>query len=179
MSLSTIIQRRTHQGGFIRRRVSSTTLKVNSHRTLPDAKMRALISLYHQSDTFVTPENLSKRIDDAFIPHETQSGLGRLSGESLKDLTHALHQLRRKPKLSDWDREAIVSRTTDMITWSSGKGGREWKVIEALYGVDIPPSREVLPGLEVLEESAEPLQDSDGSDDWEAVVQEALRENKN
>jgi hypothetical protein len=135
--------------------------------------MRALISLYHQSDTFITPENLSKRIDDTFVPQETQTGIGRLSGDSLKDLTNALNALRKQPKLSDWDREAIVTRTSE-LPWSSRKGVREWQVIEALYGVDIPPSREVLPGLEVLEESAG-SRHRDSGDDWEAVEQEVLR----
>ncbi|KAG1820422.1 uncharacterized protein BJ212DRAFT_1340048 [Suillus subaureus] len=31
-------------------------------------RMRALVSLYHQCDTFVTPENLSQKIDEAFVP---------------------------------------------------------------------------------------------------------------
>jgi hypothetical protein len=30
--------------------------------------MRALVSLYHQCDSFITPENLSQKIDEAFVP---------------------------------------------------------------------------------------------------------------
>ncbi|KAG2151992.1 hypothetical protein BD769DRAFT_1402512 [Suillus cothurnatus] len=30
-------------------------------------RMRALVSLYHQCDTFITPENLSQKIDQAFV----------------------------------------------------------------------------------------------------------------
>lgn len=32
------------------------------------ARMRALVSLYHQCDSFITPENLSQKIDEAFVP---------------------------------------------------------------------------------------------------------------
>jgi hypothetical protein len=136
--------------------------------------MRALISLYHQSDTFITPENLSQRIDDTFIPQETQTGLGHSFGDGYKDLTIALNDMRRKPKLRDWDRETVPARMADKTQWSSSKGGREWKVIEALYGVDITPSREVFPGLEALEESAAPKRQDGSADDWEAVKREAL-----
>ncbi|KAG2152937.1 hypothetical protein DEU56DRAFT_522086 [Suillus clintonianus] len=30
-------------------------------------RMRALVSLYHQCDSFVTPENLSQKIDETFV----------------------------------------------------------------------------------------------------------------
>ena len=33
-----------------------------------EARMRALVSLYHQCDSFITPENLSQKIDEAFVP---------------------------------------------------------------------------------------------------------------
>jgi hypothetical protein len=176
MSLPMVIQRRPHQAGFIRRHVSSTASKVKSHRTLASPKMRALISLYHQSDAFVTPETLSQRIDDAFV-HNRRPGISHPPGESLRDFAQALSDLRKKPKLRDWNREGTVSRATRATevnsVWSSFKAGREWKVIEALYGVDVTPSREVLPGLEVLEESVQPPRQHI-DDDWEAVKREAL-----
>jgi hypothetical protein len=171
--LFSTIQRPTHQARIIRRHVSSKAPTVKSHRTLPSAKMRALISLYHQSDTFITPENLSQRIDEAFIPSETQTGLGHSFGDGYTDLTNALHNMRQKPKLRVWDRENVVVQMDDL--WSSAKGGRESKVIEALYGVDITPSREVLPGLEALEESAASKRHWDSFDNRGVVQREALR----
>ncbi|KAF8573944.1 hypothetical protein K439DRAFT_1552471 [Ramaria rubella] len=44
--------------GTMRQRLQSTPL--------PPAKLRALITLYHPSSTFITPANLSQRIDLAF-----------------------------------------------------------------------------------------------------------------
>lgn len=158
MSLPTIIQRRAHPGGFIRRHVSSKASPVQSHHTLPSAKMRALISLYHQADTFITPENLLQRIDDAFVPQILDSGLARRN-VTLQDLKGVLNSQRKAPKISDWDQEAVVSRKYSeggaIGQWSSLKTSRELKVIEALYGVDTTHPQKILPGLEVvLEEGA-------------------------
>ncbi|KAF8138226.1 hypothetical protein EV363DRAFT_1155390 [Boletus edulis] len=36
------------------------------HQSPHDKRMEALVSLYHQSNTFITPENLSAAIDQAF-----------------------------------------------------------------------------------------------------------------
>jgi hypothetical protein len=156
MSLSTVIQRRAHPAGFIRRHVSTKAAK--SYNTLPSAKMRALISLYHQSDSFITPENLSQRIDDAFVPQKLSSRLDRRN-VTLQDLKGVLDAQRKAPKVSDWDQEAAVSRqytdTSNMGQWSSLKTSRELKVIEALYGVDTTHPQKILPGLDVVLEGSE------------------------
>ncbi|KAG2118973.1 uncharacterized protein F5147DRAFT_667691 [Suillus discolor] len=51
---------------------TSLTLVIKRHISRAASKhhvrMRALVSLYHQCDTFVTPENLSQKIDEAFVP---------------------------------------------------------------------------------------------------------------
>lgn len=153
MSLSTIIQRRTHQAGFICRHVSSSASKVKSRRTLPPAKLRALISIYHQADSFITPENLSERIDQAFVSDQKLTGIGRTAGDSLKDVATLLNGIREKPKFTEWDRAAMPSSEVTTTWSSSSDGGREWQVIEALYGVNISPSRKVLLGLDTLEET--------------------------
>lgn len=163
MSLATVIQRRAHPAGFIRRYVSSKASPVQSHHTLPSAKMRALISLYHQADTFITPENLSQRIDNAFVPQTLDSGLNRRN-VTLQDLKGVLNAQRRAPKVSDWDQEAVVSRQYSEAgaigQWSSLKTSRELKVIEALYGVDTTHPQKILPGLEVvLEEKLQKKQE--------------------
>ncbi|KAF9468946.1 hypothetical protein BDZ94DRAFT_554390 [Collybia nuda] len=157
MSLSTVVQRQAHPARCIRRHVSSKASSVPSYRTLPSVKMRALISLYHQADTFITPENLSQRIDDAFVPQKPDSRLDRRN-VTLKDLKGVLDAQRKAPRVSDWDQEAVVSRqysdAAEMGQWSSLKTSRELKVIEALYGVDTTHPRKILPGLDVvLEES--------------------------
>ncbi|KAG9317245.1 hypothetical protein JVU11DRAFT_1438 [Chiua virens] len=48
---------------FVCRRGISSKAKPQSPH---DRKMEALVSLYHQSNTFITPENLSAVIDQAF-----------------------------------------------------------------------------------------------------------------
>jgi hypothetical protein len=181
LRLSTIIQRRTHQAGFIRRHVSSSaSKKVKSHRTpppakLPPAKLRALISLYHQADTFITPETLSDRINEAFVSDEKLTGIARTAGDNLKDIATLLTDIREKPKFTEWDRTAMPALEV-MSTWSSSfDGGREWKVIEALYGVNISPSHKVLLGLDTLEESAE--SEHQDSKSWEDMFQYNLRKN--
>lgn len=155
MSFSATLQRRANPVQVVKRHVSSKPRKVASHRTLPTPKMRALISLYHQAETFVTPENLSQRIDEAFFPHDyTQIR----TTVHLKDLSNALTEQRAAPKISEWDLEATrsVAEGVEDGTWSSIKAARELKVIEALYGVEAKKS--ILPGLEVLEESAGDIQ---------------------
>jgi len=118
--------------------------------------MRALISLYHQADTFITPENLSKRIDDAFVPDkqvEDRTGAGRQM-VGLSHLREALRERERAPRAAQWDDESLIpARASLNAHWSSLKTARELKVVEALYGVNATQVGEVLPGLETVEEA--------------------------
>ncbi|KAI9574913.1 hypothetical protein HD554DRAFT_125082 [Boletus coccyginus] len=54
---------RCHSLEFACRRSISSKAKFQSPH---DKRMEALVSLYHQSNTFITPENLSAVIDQAF-----------------------------------------------------------------------------------------------------------------
>lgn len=128
--------------------------KVKSHRTLPAAKMRALVSLYHQADSWITPENLLQKIDDAFVPtisptqYLTLPSLPAQEGIALRDLTSAANQLKTSPKMAQLEAEPSYRRTSEKgLTMSK----REKKMFEALYGVKVT-GLGVLPGLEVLEE---------------------------
>ncbi|KAF8665702.1 hypothetical protein AX16_000154 [Volvariella volvacea WC 439] len=144
----------------IARRYASTKApqKVASHRTLPSAKMRALISLYHQADGFITPENLSQRIDEAFLSSDPQSMIN--TPVTVKDLNTILVDQRAAPKLSQWEHGSIMNTRLggSETSWSSRRSVREQKVIEALYGVDLSQPNAILPGLEVLEESKEAVE---------------------
>lgn len=152
MSLSTTVRRQACSAGIIRRYVSSEAHKAKSHRTLPDAKMRALISLYHQADTFITPENLSDRIDAAFVPPTIDTKLGRRL-VTVEDLKNALSDQRKAAKFTEWDENTFYRpRDYTSVNWSSLKTAREMKVIEALYGVSTLPTGQVLPSLEALED---------------------------
>ncbi|KIL69134.1 hypothetical protein M378DRAFT_157353 [Amanita muscaria Koide BX008] len=175
----------------IYRRHASSTAQARSPKaapaggTLPPQKLRALISIYHQADTFITPENLSRRIDEAFIPSLRDDKslsldmfpssmahfreLGMIVPNQLRD---ALEEQRKAPKVMEPDKDVgspgiYDSRNTG--TWSGERKGRERKVMEALYGVEGVGSVEVLPGLDVLLEERERMEkdikaDEDGQD---------------
>ncbi|KAJ3926108.1 MAG: hypothetical protein NXY57DRAFT_906169 [Lentinula lateritia] len=135
-----------------RRHSSSQSRKPPAPHALSPQKMRALISLYHQSETFITPENLSERIDQAFTGEKT-GNLAFRSQPGIDTLSTFYNEAKSAPKFSEWDREKIKFGHG---VWSQATySRREWKVIEALYGVDASGSLEPLPGLEALEEGDE------------------------
>jgi hypothetical protein len=137
----------------------------NNTAKLSDEKMRSLISLYHQSETFITPENLSDRIDQVFTSNVgtavqvTRKGLPTLS---------VFREIRARqvqnPRMGDWEVESDGKLVGEYRAWSSMVSRREKKVIEALYGVDQSAvigsnsqnrSVRIMPGLEVLKEQSE------------------------
>jgi hypothetical protein len=142
-----------------------------SQNTLPTPKMRALISLYHQADSWVTPENLLQKIDEAFVPDATALATSNTLATSLvdsvgptvsvSDMKNHISLIRNAPKMAQWDSGSSVREDQyQSAEWSeSGKNRRDLKVIEALYGVAFNHSSKnisqaFLPGLEVLQESA-------------------------
>ena len=142
------------------RPATASQVSVLSHSTLPTPKMRALISLYHQADSWVTPENLLEKIDEAFVQSET---LALSSGReenmvSVSDMKNYIGLRRQAPKIAQWDSSSLGSDPA-VSQWSeSGKNKRDLKVLEALYGVTAFDhsttniSQAFLPGLEVLQE---------------------------
>ncbi|KAF9534398.1 hypothetical protein CPB83DRAFT_734816, partial [Crepidotus variabilis] len=137
-----------------------------SHHTLPPAKMRALISLYHQSESWITPENLLERIDAAFAPPTPVydvSSTDKDEGVGFEDLSYLARQLRAEPKMSQLESNGTSRQPLGSNrSWSSGRqlSRRETKVFEALYGVEVEYGAEavkVLPGVEVLEEMKDKL----------------------
>lgn len=164
---------------------------VLSRTTLPTPKMRALISLYHQADSWVTPENLLQKIDEAFAPSDSNSlavATERVEYmASVSDMKDHISLMRNAPKIAQWDSSSPggEDRYLPSSGWSeSGKNRRDLKVMEALYGVEAPTSSHdpttvsqvFLPGLEVLQESASSaIQDHE--DDREAEdLRDLLRE---
>ncbi|KAF4619136.1 hypothetical protein D9613_005565 [Agrocybe pediades] len=142
---------------------SSTTQRVPSHHTLPPAKMRALIALYHQSDSWITEDNLLERIDATFVPDTNDAYALNVMNRrlpSIDDLEKKRVEMRMAPKMAQWS-----SAATDTVglsgsgNWSEKTSPREAKVIEALYGVKVQSTTEdrrteerLLPGLEVVQE---------------------------
>ena len=136
-----------------------------SQITLPTPKMRALISLYHQADSWVTTENLLQKIDEAFVPDENTLATSLVDSVgptvSVLDMKNHIILMRNAPKMAQWDSGSSVREDQyQSAEWSeSGKNRRDLKVIEALYGVAFNHSSKnisqaFLPGLEVLQESA-------------------------
>ncbi|KAH9482611.1 hypothetical protein JR316_0004711 [Psilocybe cubensis] len=140
---------------------SSSTIQ--PHSTLPPAKMRALIALYHQAESWITPENLAERIDNAFVPLRTASQNiidPTLSSTfhtrvSLSDLEKAKRNMDVAPKYAQYDRNQSIEYGAASFNWSKSNSKRENKVIEALYGVSTSATGNSLPSLQVLEEAAE------------------------
>ena len=101
--------------------------------------MRALISLYHQSKGFISPENLSDKIDEVFAK-DFYANSSMFAGYN--SLVSMVNERKAAPTIGNVQtKEQIATRT-----WSVGPAAkREQMVIDALYGVN-----EDLPGLEAL-----------------------------
>jgi len=143
---------------------TSSPRKPQSHKTLPPPKMRALISLYHQADSWITPENLLQKIDDAFVPqaHLYQSlALPAAEGITLYQLKDIQQATLAAPKMAQLEFDTAARQRPAGGLWSDkNKSKRERQVFEALYGVEVTSTnngQQVLPGLEVLEEMEDSL----------------------
>ena len=117
--------------------------------------MRALVSLYQQSDTFLTPSNLSKKIDEEFVYKFVMgSNVSSLEELTYRDLAAQYTSLRAAPKIGDtrvMDTTLWAVPPKERISWSDDRNNRETMVQRALYGLDVQKR----PGLEVLEEESE------------------------
>ncbi|KAK0468258.1 uncharacterized protein EV420DRAFT_1473965 [Desarmillaria tabescens] len=128
-------------------RYSSSSVKRKPTKqvpTLPPEKLRALISVYHGTESFVTPENLSDRIDDAFVRSVGDAALNSFKKyDNLRK--HRLAQ-RDMAELWEWDLQIAVG--------NPAMEEREAKIVEALYGVDTSdPLYNRYPGLDLLQDA--------------------------
>jgi len=139
----------------------ASSSSIPSHHTLPPAKMRALIALYHQSENWITEDNLLERIDATFVPDVPDAFSLIAKGHRLPnidDFEKKRAEMKMAPKMAQW--EASTNNTVGSAeNWSGSTSPREAKVIEALYGVNVLSSSDdrLLPGLEVLQEVADVL----------------------
>ena len=123
---------------------------------LPAKKMRALISIYHQTESFITPANLDAIIDDAFIYRHNDLSM-MIGNEKEKDMSTLRRELaarRDMPRIGD-AKNMLKNPPVPMYSsrdigtpFSSPTHPREQQVSYALYGLE----RDGLPGLEILEE---------------------------
>ena len=121
---------------------------------LPPEKMRALISLYHQSKDFISPLNLSNKIDEVFAK-DFYANSSMFTGYS--ELKSRMAERKAAPVIGNaQNKEQLMDST-----WSTGPAERrEEMVFDALYGVN-----DGMPGLETLL-------------DEEGRVREAVKEDK-
>ncbi|KII95794.1 hypothetical protein PLICRDRAFT_34744 [Plicaturopsis crispa FD-325 SS-3] len=143
---------------------SSTPPKPTPTRPhLPDAKMRALVALYHQSEHFISPHRLSAAIDAAFVRSHANSTLAdpalAPAGEaSARELEARVVRRRAQPV------QVASGAAGGFGGWggngggvfggvgSGGWGGRvEGSEQAALYGV----AQRGFPGWDIVKESAE------------------------
>ncbi|KAH9951799.1 hypothetical protein B0H21DRAFT_191881 [Amylocystis lapponica] len=129
---------------------SSKKTAMLANPTLPPEKMRALVSLYHQTESFITPENLSQKIDEAFFDRPP---LVRSPETSFQVLRDELRTRQAKPKVGEADMgKALPAVDYEMGerdgSWSEKRGEREMKVLQTLFGIE----KSGTPALEVLEE---------------------------
>ncbi|KZT26921.1 hypothetical protein NEOLEDRAFT_1044329, partial [Neolentinus lepideus HHB14362 ss-1] len=109
-------------------------------------KIRALISLYHQADRFITKENLDEAIDTAFTRPTRISSVFR-DEANYGELELQVIRRRQSPKTADWRVSDRASATIPDQNWrDSTKTAREIAVAEALFGT----AHANKPGLDAL-----------------------------
>ncbi|KAG1753810.1 uncharacterized protein EDB91DRAFT_418586 [Suillus paluster] len=112
------------------------------HKSLAASKhhvrMRALVSLYHQCDSFVTPENLSQKIDEAFVPQTNTVNLtSNFEKRSYAELKRLIADREEEPR-HFFGKGAKPSSTGLRVALSSSSANNEQqrtaRAMEALVG---------------------------------------------
>ena len=132
------------------RGLSTSTLAQKEPRsfTLPPARLRALIALYHRSSSFITPANLSSRIDQAFTVTLYK---GDILSQHASYQALASYSQRKRVNEPQPPYYKDVRLYFDSTTWSDKRGVRQARVRATLWGTQVGGK----PDLEtVLETSA-------------------------
>ncbi|KAJ7276171.1 hypothetical protein B0H12DRAFT_6285 [Mycena haematopus] len=138
---------------------------------LSPERMRALIAMYHQAETFVTRENLDAKIDEVFTGELERPKLPGETSLSLEDLKGALRHRQDAPTVSEWSMTSTSPRDwaktgamNPKQLWSGRSYNlREKEVINALYGVETQGGK-ALPGWETLNEQGSVIEASEKED---------------
>ncbi|KAG2339904.1 hypothetical protein BDR05DRAFT_1061895 [Suillus weaverae] len=117
-------------------------------------RMRALVSLYHQCDTFVTPENLSQKIDEAFVPQTNSVNLtSNFDKRSFAELKRLVAEREEEPR-HFFGKGSKPSPTGLRVALASSSPNndqrRTTRAMEALVGV----SRDRKPSWTAVQENA-------------------------
>jgi hypothetical protein len=119
---------------------------------LPPQKLRALVALYHQSQSFVTLENLDEAIDRAF----TDAANVRVFGTRKLDLPALRLEVKERERLSKFGLPETLGSALSMYEagWE-GREGRVEQVFDAMYGTWETNK----PGLELLQDTWEDVEE--------------------
>jgi hypothetical protein len=119
---------------------------------LPPQKLRALVALYHQSQSFVTLENLDEAIDRAFADATNV----RMFGTKRLDWPTLRLEVKDRERLSKFGLPETIG--SEMSMYEPGWEGRERrieKVFDAMYGT----WQTNKPGLELLQDTWEDVEE--------------------
>ncbi|KAI0303127.1 hypothetical protein BC826DRAFT_869711, partial [Russula brevipes] len=122
---------------------------------LPPKKLRALVALYHQSESFITAENLDEAIDRAF---STQSTLRVLLGNRRIDWPSLRLEVKERERLHKFGLPETLDSALRLYEAGFESEERERRVeqaFDALYGT----WRTDRPGLELLQDTWEDVEE--------------------
>jgi hypothetical protein len=115
---------------------------------LPPQKLRALVSLYHQSKTFITPENLDEAIDRAFVQ---PSSVRVYEGRRLVDWPSLRLEVKERDRLPKFGLPETLNSVLSMYEagYHEERERRVERVFDAMYGTWETDK----PGLELLQDT--------------------------
>lgn len=115
---------------------------------LPPKKLRALVSLYHQSKSFITPENLDEAIDRAFSDPPSV----RITGNRrLVDWPSLRLEVKDRSRLSKFGLPETLNSALSLyeVGYYDEREKRVEQVFDAMYGT-VETDK---PGLELLQDT--------------------------
>lgn len=115
---------------------------------LPPKKLRALVSLYHQSKSFITPENLDEAIDRAFAEPPSARVFG---SRRLVDWPSLRLEVTERDRLSKFGLPETLNSVLNMyeVGHYEDREGRVEQVFDAMYGT-VETDK---PGLELVQDT--------------------------
>lgn len=139
--------------------------------------MRALVALYHQADSWVTPENLDKTIDKAFVAETAHTALTLPSQEGIgwQDLVTTMRDVKTLPRMAQLEADVAFRRLGPR---HRAFPRREELMLEALYGVEVHDNK-VLPGWELVQGMEEGLKrhiEEDKRDEDSSDISDLLKQ---
>ncbi|KAI0285049.1 hypothetical protein BGY98DRAFT_946884 [Russula aff. rugulosa BPL654] len=115
---------------------------------LPPEKLRALVSLYHQSKSFITPENLDEEIDRAFAEPPS---VRVFENRRLVDWPSLRLEVKERDRLSKFGLPETLDSVLSMyeVGYHEERERRVEQVFDAMYGT-LETDK---PGLELLQDT--------------------------